>query len=106
MRNSCHRRAKHLGIISPKEALLFSYTLVKKTEKSADSIDEDGIGAFVRSNSSVMLSLLSRKLGAISFSDFGNGRIDEKSGCSFLAGCATIKLVHNLESTSKGGSDG
>ncbi len=47
---------------------------------------------------------LSRKLGAISFSKFGNGVIDVKSGCSALVSCATIKWVHNLDSVSKGGS--
>ncbi len=54
---------------------------------------------FPRGDSLVMLSLLSRKLGDISFSNFGNGVIDVKWGCSSLAGCASIKQVHNLDST-------
>ncbi len=52
-----------------------------------------------------MLFLLSRKLGAISFSNFGNGEIDVKSGRSSLVSYATIKWVHNLDEASNGGSD-
>ncbi len=52
-----------------------------------------------------MLPLLSRKLGAANFSNFCNGRIDVKSGCSSLVGCATTRWVHMLDSASKGGSD-
>ncbi len=50
-------------------------------------------------------SLLSRKLGAVNFSNFGNDRIDVKSDCGSLFGCATIKWVHKLDLASKGGSD-
>ncbi len=56
--------------------------------------------------SSVTPSLLSQKFGAVNFSNFGNGIIDVKSCCSSVVGCATIKWVHNLDSASKGGSDG
>ncbi len=71
-----------------------------KRKKTAGAI------AFARGDSSVMPSLLRRKLGAVNYSHFGNGRIDVKSGCSSLVGCVTIKWVHSLDSTSKGGSDG
>ncbi len=46
------------------------------------------------------------KLGAANFSNFDNDRIDVKSGCSSLVGCARITWVHTLDSVSKGGSDG
>ena len=66
---------------------------------------QQGASAFARGDSSVTLSLLSRKLGAVKFSNCGKGRIDVKSGCSSLVDCATIKWVDNLDSASKGGSD-
>ncbi len=43
-----------------------------------------------------MLSLVSRKLGAISFSNCGNGGIDVKSGCSSLVGCTTNTWLASL----------
>ncbi len=66
---------------------------------------QQGASAFARADSSVTPSLLSRKLGAVNFSNFGNARIDVKSSWSSPVCCATIKWVQYSDSTSKGGSD-
>ncbi len=63
------------------------------TRKFAESSDRI-VSAFAWGDSSVVLSLLSRKLRATSFSNLSM----MESGCSSLVGCATAKWVHNLDS--------
>ncbi len=49
--------------------------------------------------------LLSRTLGAVNFSNLGNGEIDVNQGFSSLVGCSTIRFIHYLDSESKVGPD-
>ncbi len=47
-----------------------------------------------------------KKWGAVNFFNFGNGKINVRSGCCSLVGSATIEWVHNFDLASKYVSDG
>ncbi len=54
--------------------------ILRTVRNRVNGTRQQGAKAFARGDSSVMLSLLSRKLGAVNFSNFSDNRIDVKSG--------------------------